>query len=461
MEEKTLSVDCQVVRAKQRRIEENREKLRSIAKTVILCGRQNLALRGHRDDTTNMGDGNPGNFQALLAFRADGGDKALQDHLENAPKNATYRSKTTQNQLIEVIGKALQKQIADEVGEAGAFAVLADEATDSSNKKQRPLVVRYVHSDAEIQEAFVGFNECVDGVTGLDISTLVLRAVRELGLDMKKCFGQCYDGAGSMTGKVKGAAVRIQQEYPKAIYIQCAAHILNLCIVQSVEVQAICNMMGTMHELTNFFRFSRKRESLLLDKIEEVCPQSSHTKLKEICKTRWVQRLDSMEVMTELMDAVVETLEEIKVNAGKSWNHESTTKANGLYHSIMNFPFLMALTVTRKILAFTKGVTVKLQSRSTDMLKAYKDIKRVQEVIVKTRQGIDEYHHTCYEEASELARCHERNERYNCMCEARRKARSGKALLLFLVTCMHDAMHATCMLCAVWRTRDTVICGTE
>ena len=31
----------------------------------------------------------------------------------------------------------------------------------------------------------------------------------------------------------------------------------------------------------------------------------------------------------------------------------------------------------------------------------------------------------------------------------------------FLVTCMHDAMHAVCMLCAIWRTRDTVICGTE
>ena len=117
--------------------------------------------------------------------------------------------KTTQNQLIEVIGKALQKQIADEVGEAGAFAVLADEAADSSNKEQLPQVVRYVDSDAEIQEAFVGFYESVDGVMGLDISTLVLRAVRELGLDMKKCFGQCYDGAGSMAGKVNGAAIRI------------------------------------------------------------------------------------------------------------------------------------------------------------------------------------------------------------------------------------------------------------
>ena len=47
------------------------------------------------------------------------------------------------------------------------------------------------------------------------------------------------------------------------------------------------------------------------------------------------------------------------------------------------------------------------------------------------------------------------------MCEVQRKASSGKALLLFLVTCMHDVMHAVCMLCAVWRTTDTVICGTE
>ena len=60
-----------------------------------------------------------------------------------------------------------------------------------------------------------------------------------------------------------------------------------------------------------------------------------------------------------------------------------------------------------------------------------------------------------------LHQCHEPTEYYNCMCEARRKASSGKALLLFLVTCMHDVMHAVCMLCAVWRTTDTVICGME
>ena len=57
--------------------------------------------------------------------------------------------------------------------------------------------------------------------------------------------------------------------------------------------------------------------------------------------------------------------------------------------------------------------------------------------------------------------CHEPTECYDSMCEARRKASSDKALLLFLVTCMHDVMHAVCMLCAIWRTTDTVTCGTE
>ena len=50
---------------------------------------------------------------------------------------------------------------------------------------------------------------------------------------------------------------------------------------------------------------------------------------------------------------------------------------------------------------------------------------------------------------------------YNYMCGARRRAGSGRTLLLFLVTCMHDAMQAMCILSAIWRTTDTVTCGTK
>ena len=59
----------------------NREKLRSIIKYLIFCGKQNLALRGHRSKsfsaTSSDTETNPGNFLALLKFRIDAGDTAL------------------------------------------------------------------------------------------------------------------------------------------------------------------------------------------------------------------------------------------------------------------------------------------------------------------------------------------------------------------------------------------------
>ncbi len=50
----------------------NTKKVKCTAKVVILCGRQGIALRGHRDDMTDLEsqpDSNHGNFWALIEFR--------------------------------------------------------------------------------------------------------------------------------------------------------------------------------------------------------------------------------------------------------------------------------------------------------------------------------------------------------------------------------------------------------
>jgi hypothetical protein len=58
-------------------------------KCILWCGRQNVALRGHRDDDKVLEQGfagNPGNFKALLQFRIDAGDNVLEKHFETAAK---------------------------------------------------------------------------------------------------------------------------------------------------------------------------------------------------------------------------------------------------------------------------------------------------------------------------------------------------------------------------------------
>ena len=97
---KMPSVSQQLSDIYRNTVELNRQKLRSIIKTVVLCGKQNIALRGHRDGSSHIDEasGNSENFQALLNFRVEAGDKVLANHFANGSRNATYRSKTIQNE---------------------------------------------------------------------------------------------------------------------------------------------------------------------------------------------------------------------------------------------------------------------------------------------------------------------------------------------------------------------------
>ena len=88
----TKGIDEQVDSIRSARIQYNRCTSKMIVDTVILAlaGRQNVLLRGHLDDSQHYSSSNPGNFQAFLNYRADGGDTKIQQHFVTA-KNATYR----------------------------------------------------------------------------------------------------------------------------------------------------------------------------------------------------------------------------------------------------------------------------------------------------------------------------------------------------------------------------------
>jgi len=103
-------IDC----ARVKQIKENRAKLTSILKTVILCGQQNLPLRGHRDDSKYYNTKCAGNFQRLLEFRVDAEDTVLKNHIEACKNNATYRSKTIQNELISCCCEYITKILIDD-----------------------------------------------------------------------------------------------------------------------------------------------------------------------------------------------------------------------------------------------------------------------------------------------------------------------------------------------------------
>ena len=121
MSGKTQSVDVLLNNKLNEKIQENRNKLVPIIDTIKLCGRLAISLRGDRDDSQyhpsvgSFSIGGVGNFIELLNYRIRGGDKALEEHLKNHNKNASYISKTTQNELIKLCGEVISDSIIAEV----------------------------------------------------------------------------------------------------------------------------------------------------------------------------------------------------------------------------------------------------------------------------------------------------------------------------------------------------------
>ena len=162
-------------------ITSNCQTLSSIMKTIVLCGRQNIALRGHRDSALDLerdmdGSENYGNFVALLNFRVEAGVTVLRGHFSTAARNATYTSNTIQNQIVRVLADQVSHCIIEKVKAAKWFTVIADEVTDVSNREQLSIVLPYV--------------ECDTGISGLDLTTKITSSLKELGLDLSIVCGQ-------------------------------------------------------------------------------------------------------------------------------------------------------------------------------------------------------------------------------------------------------------------------------
>ena len=137
------AISTQIDSSKAANIERNRDVLKSIARAVMFCGRQCIALRG---DIENLDTPeNPGNFLALLKLLALH-DSVLKRHLETPAMRCvrTHLSPQTQNELIEVMGKHIfLKGIPDDLNAATYYSTLADEVT-SHNEEHLAICARFV-----------------------------------------------------------------------------------------------------------------------------------------------------------------------------------------------------------------------------------------------------------------------------------------------------------------------------
>ena len=210
-----------------------------------------------------------------------------------------------------MIGKCICNDIIDEVKRSKYYTLIADEVTDTSNKELLSITLRYVLVDV-VKEVFVGFVS-VERITGASLADAILTWLAAAGLSPSDMRGQCYDGASNMSGARSGCRSIIQQQAPMAMYFHCAAHRLNLAVMSACKIQAFKNVESYIGEISRFFTFAAKRHRIFDRAMDMTHLPTKAKKLKDACRTRWIQRIDLYIVFLELLPALHTTLQAMDI----------------------------------------------------------------------------------------------------------------------------------------------------
>ncbi|XP_062576880.1 52 kDa repressor of the inhibitor of the protein kinase-like [Saccostrea cucullata] len=353
-------------------MEKNRHVLKEIIKVLLLCARQNVAIRGHTEERSN--------FIVILKLKSEN-DPILREHLSAGKDRATYLSPQIQNELIDLCARQIRDTLVTACNSAGCFGFIADEAKDCSTSEQISLCVRfYDRSTGEVKEYFLGFVEA-DSTTGEALAETFLNTLEEYGINVNNIRGQGYDGAANMAGKHRGVQARIRQRIPYANYTHCRAHSLNLAIVHACKEPLIRNLMDTVQTIAFAFDYSAKRllqfkESLELDRdVKDAMDRK--TKIKTLCETRWFSRVDSLTTFLKCYDVIVAALEEL--------SEDGDSKARSHVCSILQFDFIVALVTAEHVLAPTNPLSALLQAKEQDLLEAVKECQAVISILQAER----------------------------------------------------------------------------
>lgn len=318
---------------------------------------RNLALRG---SVFTLHQANNGNFLKEVELIAKF-DPVLKDHIrriDSGIQHNTYLGKTIQNELIECVSDKIIEVMVAEIKDCKYYSIILDCAPDVSHHEQMSVVVRSVTlgRTPEIKEHFLGFLIAPES-TGLGLSSLILNRLEELNIPFQDCRGQSYDNGANMKGKNKGVQARLLVKNPRAFYVPCSSHTLNLTVSDAAKAStdASC-FFGNVEKVYNLFAGSTQRWAILRKFVDLT--------LKSWSETRWESRIKSIEALRYQSEKVREALLEVR---NKATDPVVAVEANSLAEEIGSFRFQICCVVWCDILSKINITSKLLQSTNMQL----------------------------------------------------------------------------------------------
>ncbi|XP_030725621.1 zinc finger MYM-type protein 1 isoform X1 [Globicephala melas] len=373
-----------------KQIEGNKKYLKLIIENILFLGKQCLLLRGNDQSVSSV---NKGNFLELLEIRAkDKGEEIFR--LTNSQVDF-YNSTQIQNDIIEIIKTEMLQDIVNEINVSSAFSIICDETTDSATKGQFSICVRYPQKTSKailIKERFLGFID-VEEMTGTNLHRSIKTYLQQIGVDLDKIRGQAYDSTSNWRGKFNKIAAEFKKEEPRALYLHCYAHFLDLAVIRFCkEVKELRSALNTLSSLFNTIHGEMSVNFQNIYKLSQNKTCKKHT--SQSC---WTVHDRTLLSVIEGLPEVIETLE---VLSSHSSNTSLADELSDLLALVSKFEFIFCLKFLYRVLSVTGILSKELQSETIDIFSLSSKIEAILECLSSERN--DTYFKTIWDGAEEV-----------------------------------------------------------
>ena len=357
----------------------------------MFLSERNLAFRGSEKV---LGSPHNGNFLGIfeLLARRDPILKELQDRIKNKNTKDHYLSPTIQNEPIELLAATEVEENLQQLKLAKYFSIIFDCTPDMSHHEQMSVILRYVLCNEEaavvVKETFFGYLRISDS-TGKGLLDAFLEKATELQLELSDCRGQSYDNGANMQGKHSGVQARMLDINPKAVYVPCANHTLNLVVVDSANSSTeALTFFGVLTRLYVLFSSSAQRWKIFKKHLE--------LSIKSQSDTHWESRIKCIKPLRYNLKEVLLALKDLEAIFIERKDGRAASETKSLIADLSKWSFLLLVFIWYNILFQVNKASKILQSYGVSL-------HTMETEIQATEKFLQNYRTTGYDSAATSA----------------------------------------------------------
>ena len=294
-------------------------------------------------------------YTSLVELISDCGSDILKKFMIRSPKNASYLSLRTFDNLLQVLNKFTEEPLLQSLRKSRFVTLFHDETSDVSNHSEAAVFAMFLH-EGEFKEHYLGIMNMSEGQTAEKHYLATLNLCNQKGLDLSKVQFSDLDGCNTNNGDLKGFKLYFLYHNLFHLHHTCNSHTLALIPKHKITdsrykcIADADSIMVSLHVLlkkstVRLNVFERCQIVLEMKVLKIVCPSSTRWLTHEFCFRR-----------------VLEVFEPVIMALAQLYQDRADVEALGVLIQMIDPQFVLSALMLADMLAVIRPLTLWLQT---------------------------------------------------------------------------------------------------